>query len=421
MKETLYKLDSRGKVREWSIEVTHVDDSLSEILVNTGLEGGAMVPTLTPIREGSNIGRVNEKSVHEQAIFNAESEVRKKIKQGYVHDKNDLKSAGMTATIGKPMKGYAYHPSPDKSNKSDKRKSLDDLKIRGERVVLSTKLDGWRARFKVGDEGVTLYTSSGDVAPMFPHIQFELLEAWRLNRDTIIETYGVRELILDGEIYRHEMILDRDEKDNVVGYRYCMNSNGFAAAAAACATKKQTPVINEIRSLMQFHVFDVDIPDYHYEDRYKILKMFRHHNVIPVDCLEVSADEVVINEFMEVCLSKGYEGIMIRTTDRPYEHKRTTQLSKYKPLMDDEFQIVGFKESSEGDTLGSFEIDLGNGQRGYANVKGELGTDQKRKEIWQNQKDYLNLWVTVEFMERTPDGSLRFPQAKAFRKGKSKD
>jgi ATP-dependent DNA ligase len=107
--------------------------------------------------------------------------------------------------------------------------------------------------------------------------------------------------------------------------------------------------------------------------------------------------------------------------DCHYEYKKSKQFLKYKPLMDDEFQIVDFIKSISGDTLGSFVCKLPDGRTFSVNPKGELGTDKKRKEIWDDKESYRYLFLTVEFLEYTKDGIPRLPRAKAFRKGKSID
>lgn len=96
-------------------------------------------------------------------------------------------------------------------------------------------------------------------------------------------------------------------------------------------------------------------------------------------------------------------------------------LFKYKPLLDDEFKVTGFLKSITGDTLGSFECITEAGVVFSANPKDDFGTDAKKKQIWDNQKDYLGKFITVEFLEYTADGKPRHPRAKGFRKGKSQD
>jgi DNA ligase-1 len=43
-------------------------------------------------------------------------------------------------------------------------------------------------------------------------------------------------------------------------------------------------------------------------------------------------------------MEEGYEGIMVRNPNSPYEiSKRSSYLQKYKEFDDDEFEIIGFQ------------------------------------------------------------------------------
>lgn len=419
--KTLFQMDSKGKIRVWEIKVVEISDTLTNIVSYSGQEGGKMIETITPITAGSNVGKANEKSIYEQAIFDAKSEINKKVKSGYVEDKVNLKTKGETATIKAPMKGYAYAPYPDRNNKKDKRLSLDDLGIKNTEVEIQVKLDGWRIRIEIDADNITYYTSSGDVTLEFPQVSASLRKSFDKIKDYVKEKYGVEKYYLDGEIYRHNLNLVKDAKGNIVDYFYKDNTSGFNATASACASiKNLTPIKQALRDEMQFYLFDVCM-DAPYTTRKKVLEYFYTDTVLPVISKRINANENEIDELFLEYLEGGYEGLMIRKLDMPYEFKRSKQLTKYKPFEDAEFKIVGFRESVQGNTLGSIEIELEDGSRAFANLKEELGDDGTKLQIWNNQSDYLDKWVTVEFMGYTPDGSLRHPRAKAFRKGKSAD
>lgn len=422
-KQTFYQKDTKGKTRVWTIEVDHVSDTLSNILTTTSIlnEPTSVIPTTTPITEGKNIGRANETTIAQQAEFDAQTEINKKVKKGYVTDLSQVKEKDETATIKDPMKGYAYHPSPDPNNKKDKRLSLDKLGIRGELVGIERKLDGWRFRVHLTRNEVKFYTSSGDLTLEFAHISESLIKSFSEIFAYVNGKYGVTEYYLDGEIYCHGLQLIKDNKNNITGMYYEPNTSGFNAAASACASVKNiTPAKQALRDAMHFYLFDVCM-DAPHTTRKKVLEYFYSDVVKPVETIYINAQEDKIEELMNQFLNEGYEGLMIRQLNIPYEYKRTKQLTKYKPMIDDEFQIVGFKKSISGDTLGSLELIMEDGTKFFANLKNEIGDDKTKQEIWDNQANYLSKWVTVDFMEYTPDGIPRHPRAKAFRKGKSQD
>lgn len=401
-KITLYQKDTKDKIREWSIEVVDKGTS-ADIVVYAGIKDGKLIETVTPITEGLNIGKVNETTYFEQAVLDAKSVLAKQIKKGYVADINNIKSKEETATIKKPMKGEKYHPKG-----KDDAFTLDDfidkkagIILRGLIAGIQRKLDGFRYRIKVNRTEVVFYSSSGDIVPSFPHIASQVLKSFLKIADYVEEKYGITEYYLDGEIYNHDL--------------------GFQAVQSACGTKVHlTPEKINLRAQMDFYLFDVCL-NAPYTTREKVLKYFYSEDVLQVETYIVQLQEDVIESYFEQFLKEGYEGLMIRLLDMPYEFKRSKQLLKYKPLIDKEFQVVGFKKSITGDTLGSLDLILEDGRVFNATLKNEIGDQKTKKQIWDDQINYLGLWVTVEFLEYTNDGIPRHPRAKTFRKGPSMD
>lgn len=401
MKKTLYQLNSNGRAKVWTVEVVKVDETLSNIVIHHGLEGGKMVEDITPITSGLNAGKKNATSIYEQAVKDAETEYNKKVKKGYVEDKTNIKAKGETHSIAEPMKGYPYHPQ----GKVMKGKTLDELKLRGETVVFQRKLDGYRIRLKVNKTDVAFYSSGGDILPTFPHIERVIREGY----EEFVRSYGISEFFLDGEMYSHGI------------------EGGFNTISSACGTRVHiTPEKEELRGKMDFHLFDI-ISSEPYPVRYKMLYPFIDGPVVLVNNTVIEKlDDETVQQHFERFVAEGYEGLMIRTLDQPYEFKRTKQLTKYKPFVDEEFQVVGFKKSITGETLGSFECKMDDGTLIYPNPMGEIGTDAARLEIWNNREQYVGKWVNCRFMEYTIDGEgnkrvPRHPRARYFRKGKSKD
>ena len=407
-----YQLDSKGKVREWTIEVQCVTSYLSKIVITSGLEDGKKIETITDITEGLNIGKINATTPFTQALADSDSEINKKVKQGYSEDRNNLKGKTETATIKKPMKAETYKPNPE-SGQEKKSYTLDRAGIRSKKVFLQRKYDGWRFRIKVEYGKCTFYTSSGDITLGFDQIEESLLSTFHKNYKYWNEKYGVTEHILDGEIFNLE--------------------KGFYLSASACASIVNiTPEKQALRDKMQFHVFDavIDDPTVLYETRQKIIGNYIDNKfVMPVESIEVIADEKIIDEYMAKFLSEGYEGLMIKVPGTPYEFKRSKYVFKYKPFEDDEFEIVGFKKSITGETLGSFQCKMPNGKTFFANPKDDFGKDETKLEIWKNKEKYLGKFITVTFMGIGPEdpkdpmntGLPRHPRAKCFRKGPSKD
>lgn len=79
---TLYKIDSKGKIREWSIIVE--GNTYTQIY---GIKDGKMQHVSTEIKVGKNIGRANETTAEEQCRAEAESLWKKqRDRKGYTED-----------------------------------------------------------------------------------------------------------------------------------------------------------------------------------------------------------------------------------------------------------------------------------------------------------------------------------------------
>ena len=89
----LYKKDSKGNLRQWSVRTK--GDSLIE---EYGLVDGNLVTTMKTCK-GKNIGRSNETTPEEQAVKEAEAKFDKKLKTGYFEDIEEAKKS----RVLKPM------------------------------------------------------------------------------------------------------------------------------------------------------------------------------------------------------------------------------------------------------------------------------------------------------------------------------
>jgi len=121
-----------------------------------------------------------------------------------------------------------------------------------------------------------------------------------------------------------------------------------------------------------------------------------------------------VQEYHDRFVSQGFEGVMIRDPEGPYErNKRSKYLQKYKEMMDQEFPIIGFTEGT-GDEAGSvlWIVRLPNDRVVHVRPR---GTREQRQEWFQHGSDFIGKPLTVLFQGWTEDGSLRFPVGKAIR------
>ena len=117
-----------------------------------------------------------------------------------------------------------------------------------------------------------------------------------------------------------------------------------------------------------FWVFDIYWPDAPFEER---LEHLRSHlkNVPPA--IQLVPQTLVSNEeelkaFEEKCLAEGYEGAMVRSTDGPYKHGRSTvkegYLLKVKRFEDGEAEILEAVELEHNENAKALKA-MGKGKR----------------------------------------------------------
>ena len=128
-------------------------------------------------------------------------------------------------------------------------------------------------------------------------------------------------------------------------------------------------------------------------------------------------EESGLAELQENRFKYGYEGIMIRNGDSPYEYKRSGNIRKIKEMQDTEVKLLDMEPGTgkfEG-TLGAFIADY----NGFPLKIGSGFSDEQREEYWNNKDKYLGQYVKVKYFEKTTNQqggeSLRFPIFLCFR------
>lgn len=234
-----------------------------------------------------------------------------------------------------------------------------------------------------------------------PHIERELRQSYDENFSN-----GVQ-LILDGELY----------------------TDAFTFNALNGLLRREDKSAEDFRRLEQvkYHLYDT-MSEKHYETRYDIINLYfgRHGSVRTVPSYPVNATDEEIRKMMETFLQQGYEGLMIRRLDTPYENRRSWSLVKYKDFRDAEYRVVDIIEDQRGSGLiGAFELELespvtdrdGNRIRTFrAGVK-DL-THEESRNLLAAKDSYIGRIATVEFFELSEYGIPRFGKLKGFRADK---
>ncbi len=285
---------------------------------------------------------------------------------------------------------------------SDQQQKLKGIKR------LEVKLDGVRVLAVVQGATVTLYSRNGKVFENFPQIAEHIEEyrkAFQHGRGT-----GGR-FVLDGEI---------------VG-------ESFQKLMKQAHRKSDAKTAG-----MVYHVFDILPLDALEEGHWNVKQSRRLEwldsakSVLPEDGrvqimpgmnvdLNTAEGHDILRRFAEASVEQGYEGIMIKELEAPYQCKRSDFWMKWKPTISVDLEIVGFEEGTgrnEG-RLGAIICEgEDNGRRIRVNVGSGL-SDSDRDEYWTARDDLLGHLVEVQAdaVTQNQDGtySLRFPRFLRFR------
>ena len=283
-------------------------------------------------------------------------------------------------------------------------------KLKGQRR-LEHKLDGVRVLALINVLGCTLYSRNGKIFENFKEIQEHLSTQRHHLMDRIKMPFGAFEgIILDGEI---------------VG-------ESFQKLMKQAHRKSDANTTG-----MVYHVFDlIPVTDFrrgHYNRqqnrRLDVLEkltpsldsgLVQIMDGVTVD-LDLAEGHDIMRRFAEDSVTQGYEGIMIKDLEAPYECRRSSFWMKWKPVITVDLDVVDMEEGT-GKNLGRLGAlvceGVDNGRRIRVNVGSGL-SDSDRDQYWMARDSVLGRVVEVQAdaVTQNQDGtySLRFPRFLRFR------
>ena len=295
--------------------------------------------------EPTNVGRSNERNSEQQADFEYDAIIKKQRDKGF-RLLNELKP-----TRPMPMLAHKFRDHKGKMEFP---------------VYVQPKLNGMRMLFD-GENGWS--RGNKEVIPeVIQHLKFD--------------TGGY---ILDGEL---------------------MLPNNVLLQESMTAIKKYRP---ELSPKLLYHVYDVVLPEQHYDNRMEILDtifMDAPKNVVRVKTVKVD-DESQVSHLHQLFVQDGYEGTMVRDPLANYEiNKRSYSLLKLKDFVDEEFKIIGFEQGSGSFSESIIFICESNGNP--FNVVPE-GSMEHKQSLWKKRNTLLGKWLTVRYFEKSKDGIPIFP------------
>jgi len=135
--------------------------------------------------------------------------------------------------------------------------------------------------------------------------------------------------------------------------------------------------------------------------------------------LDTQEGQIRFSEINRSAIEGGFEGIMIKDIDAPYQCKRTAHWLKLKPYIEVSLTVVETEEGT-GKNMGRMGAliceGVDDGRRIRVNV-GSGFTDQQREDFWNCRADGHVIEVRADAITQNQDGtfSLRFPRFKSFR------
>lgn len=396
-KITLYKKDNSGNIRQWSIYVTENQDNTGTINIESGIIDGQKVPQSIIITEGKNIGKKNETTPILQAHLEMQSRIAEQVKDGYVGSLDDVKESG-TKGSGCPqaMLAKTYDPTKKQSGSKD----LKGYEIENQLVGIQRKLDGVRRLLHLTSTSCIMYTRGGDEMNTLPHIALALVKRFNEIKASDSKYANLNEIWLDGEAYSHVLTFNK--------------VNGITRKGA----KTQEDRDNALK--IHIHLYDV-ISNAGYDKRAEFLSLFKTEYSHPLETEYIIATEQVLKDKHDQYVSEGYEGLMVRILNKPYENKRSQFLLKYKAFDDSEFTIIGYNESTETGKLGTFIMKMDkvaydrNGKLITQFKATAVGPDEDTIWALQHADEYIGKKGTVHYFGRSEYSVPRFPRFKDLR------
>jgi len=137
--------------------------------------------------------------------------------------------------------------------------------------------------------------------------------------------------------------------------------------------------------------------------------------------LDTEEGQKRFREINQKAINGGYEGIMIKDPDAPYECKRSAAWLKLKPFIEVSLEVVAVEEGT-GRNVGKLGALVCEGEDDGKRIRVNVGsgfTDSDRDSFWNSRSSLGGNIVEVraDAVTQNQDGtySLRFPRFKGFR------
>jgi len=318
----------------------------------------------------------------------------------------DLRCGVSEKTINKVVeKKYAHYNVPVFSCQLAHDSANHESKVTGKKLI-EVKLDGVRVIAIVRTGGnVDLFSRNGKQLDNFPHI-VEQISA------VVKKTPPPYDLVLDGEVMSSSFQdlmkqvhrkSDVQANDAVLHLFDVLSLDDFEAGIS---NESQS---NRSDKLYYWHKVNKDaLPNV---------------AVVGHELVDLDTDEGQLRykEINAAAIAGGYEGIMLKNPDAPYECKRSVAWLKLKPFIEVSLTVVDTEEGT-GKNAGKLGALVCEGVDDGKDIRVNVGsglTDEQRDGFWQFKLDCVGMVAEVraDAITQNQDGtySLRFPRFLRFR------
>ena len=271
-------------------------------------------------------------------------------------------------------------------------------KIVGE-CFIEYKYDGVRVIAIVKNGDATLYSRNGKLLENFPHINEALSRS---------EFEG---LVFDGEVMSEDFQtlmkqVHRKEgaqtEDSYLAVFDMLTLEEFNAGGTEHGAMFRRQRILDLSGLFNYRIQLVDA------------------TVVDLDTDEGQSQFKAMNK---LALDEGYEGLMIKPINAPYNCKRSHAWLKIKPFIEVTLKVVALEEGTgknEG-MLGALVVEGEDDGKFFQLNVGSGLTDDMRKDVWAVKDAVIGQLVEIradaatQSQDADDTWSLRFPRFKTFR------
>ena len=343
MNKTLFKLSKNKSVEKWNIQV---DDN--KIIVTWGKIDGKQQIKEDLILQGKNIGKSNETTPAQQALFEAESIYKSKLDKGYA---KTIEEAKLKSEEIRPVLVHDY------TSKSNSKHINFPCQVQ-------PKLDGVRSQI------------------FFNHTTNEIIAKSRENKEFPINKILFEDIkkfmklnnvnILDGEFYVH---------------------GEFLEDIISCVKK---PEGNRLENEMTFVVFDLPMN----RGLEKLLSLQETNKVKVIETTKANSKEEA-KKLLDNYVSIGFEGLILRNSNTFEEDYlrggiRTYDIQKWKLFTDSEYEIIDVIPDKNNNAIYVCKTNMG----AEFNVTPKCSHEMK-KNILNNKNNYIGKLLTVKYQELT--------------------